>query len=76
MKTTATVKGQIVIPSKLRRKYEIKEGTRIEIEDDEKNGHIILKPITRAHVHRLCGKYRGMGLLKALMAEKAAEREL
>ena len=76
METTATVKGQIVIPSKLRRKYEITEGTRIQIEDDEKNGVIILKPITRAHVHKLCGKYRGLGLMKALMAEKKRERDL
>jgi AbrB family looped-hinge helix DNA binding protein len=76
METYATVKGQIVIPSSVRRKFGIKQGTRIEIEIDEDNRHIILTPITREYVHSLRGKYKGKGLLKALMAEKQREREL
>ena len=70
METTATSKGQIVIPSSLRKKLGIKEGTRIQIELDEDSGEIILKPITREHVHSLRGKFKGKGLLKALLAEK------
>ena len=35
METTATSKGQIVIPSSIRRKLASKEGTRIQIELDE-----------------------------------------
>ena len=76
METIATVKGQIVIPSSVRRKLSIKPGTRIEIEVDEEHQRIILTPITREYVHRLRGKYKGKGLLKALMAEKKREREL
>jgi len=76
METTATAKGQIVIPSSIRRKFGIKEGTRIQIEVDEKANQIILKPITREYVHSLRGKFRGKGLLKALMAEKQRERNL
>ena len=76
METHATVKGQIVIPSSLRRKFGIKEGTRIQIEVDEKTQRIILTPITREYIHSLRGKYKGKGLLKALMAEKKREREL
>ena len=75
METTATSKGQIVIPSSIRRKFGIKEGTRIEIEVDESAKEIILKPITREYVHSLRGKFRGKGLLKALMTEKEKERE-
>lgn len=75
METTATAKGQIVIPSSIRRKFGIKEGTRIEIEVDEAAKEIILKPITREYVHSLRGKFKGKGLLKALMAEKEKERE-
>ena len=75
METTATSKGQIVIPSSIRRKFGIKEGTRIEIEVDENAKEIILKPITREYVHSLRGKFKGKGLLKALMAEKEKERE-
>jgi AbrB family looped-hinge helix DNA binding protein len=76
METTATSKGQIVIPSSVRRKFGIKEGTRIQINvsDDEKE--IILTPITREYVHSLKGKFKGKGLLKALMADRKKEREL
>lgn len=64
-----------MIPSSIRRKFGIKEGTRIEIEVDESAKEIILKPITREYVHSLRGKFKGKGLLKALMAEKKKESE-
>jgi len=76
METIATIKGQIVIPSGVRRKLGIKEGTHINIDVDEQAKKIILTPITKDYVHSLRGKYRGKGLLKALMAEKKREREL
>jgi AbrB family looped-hinge helix DNA binding protein len=76
METTATSKGQIVIPSSVRRKFGIKEGTRIQINLSEDEKEIILTPITREYVHSLKGKFKGKGLLKALMAEKKKEREL
>ena len=76
METTATSKGQIVIPSSIRRKFGIKEGTRIQISVDDDAKEIILTPITRDYVHSLRGKFRGKGLLKALMADKRKEREL
>ena len=76
METTATIKGQIVIPASVRRKFGIKEGTRIQIETDEKTRQIILKPITREYIQSLRGKFRGKGLLKALMSEKKRERDL
>jgi len=76
METYTTIKGQIVIPSSVRRKLGIKQGTRIQIEVDEKGQRIILKPITREYVHSLRGKYKGKGLLKALAAEKKREKEM
>jgi AbrB family looped-hinge helix DNA binding protein len=76
VETTATSKGQIVIPSSIRRKLGIKEGTRIQIQLDEGAKEIILTPITREYIHSLRGKFKGKGLLKALMAEKRKEREL
>lgn len=76
METTATSKGQIVIPSSVRRKFGIKEGTRIQIEVDEKAQQIVLKPITREYIHSLRGKYRGKDLIKVLMTDKKREREL
>lgn len=74
METTTTSKGQIVIPSSIRRRLGIKEGTRIRIE--ENGNEIILKPITREYVHSVRGKLKGKGLMKALMAEKERERKL
>jgi AbrB family looped-hinge helix DNA binding protein len=76
MEAIATIKGQIIIPSAVRRKLSIKPGTHIEIEVDEDCQRIILTPITREYVHSLRGKYKGKGLLKALMADKQREREL
>lgn len=76
METTATSKGQIVIPSSIRRKFGITEGTRIQINVNDDETEIILKPITREYVHSLRGKFKGKGLLKALMAEKKREKEL
>ena len=43
---------------------------------NEKEGAIILTPITREYVHSVRGRYKGRGLLKALMADKKKEREL
>lgn len=76
METIATTKGQIVIPSKVRSQFGIKEGTRIRIETDEQENRIILKPITREYVRKMRGKFRRKGLLKALMEDKNREREL
>jgi len=73
MQSTATIKGQIVIPVELRKKYGIKAGTKIQIMDE--NERIVLQPITREYIHSLRGKFRGKGLLKALAAEKKREKE-
>ncbi len=74
METIATSKGQVVIPSKIRRQLGIKEGTRIQIEVDEHN-RLILTPVTREYIQSLRGKYKGKGLMKALIAEKNREKE-
>ena len=75
METYATVKGQIVIPAELRRKYHIKAGTRINVID---TGEVILlKPVTEESLKRLQGRLKGKGVLKSLLDErrKDAERE-
>jgi len=74
MQTIATSKGQIVIPSKIRRQLGIKEGTHLQIDVDERK-RLILTPVTREYVHSLRGKYKGKGLMKALMADKKREKE-
>lgn len=75
METTTTSKGQVVIPSSVRRKLGIKAGTRIQVELDERNSQIILTPITREYIHSLRGKFRGAGLIEELEASRARDRE-
>ncbi len=75
METVVTSKGQVVIPSQIRRKLGVKEGTYLQVDVDETAKKIILTPITREYIHSLRGKYKGRGLMKALMAEKQREKE-
>ena len=76
METYLTVKGQIVIPSKVRRRLGMKEGTRIQIDVDEQTHKIVLTPITHEYIQSMRGQYKGKGLLKALAAEKKRERDI
>ncbi len=76
METVATSKGQVVIPSKIRKQLGIKDGTYLQIDVNTVTRQIILTPVTREYVHSLRGKYKGKGLMKALMADKRREREL
>ncbi len=73
METRATIKGQIVIPAKLRKKFNIRAGTKIHVIEGE--DEIILKPITRTFYHKLRGSLKGKGVLKALAHERAHEKE-
>jgi AbrB family looped-hinge helix DNA binding protein len=76
METHSTSKGQIVIPSSIRRKLGIRQGTRIHVDCDEEGKRIVLTPITPEYIHSLRGKYKGKGLMKALMDDKKRERDL
>jgi AbrB family looped-hinge helix DNA binding protein len=76
METVATSKGQVVIPSKIRKQLGIKDGTYLQIDVNSVTRQIILTPVTREYVRSLRGKYKGKGLMKALMAEKKREKEL
>jgi AbrB family looped-hinge helix DNA binding protein len=74
MQVTVSSRGRILIPIEMRKKYGIKTGTRIVFINEGES--IQLQPITREYVHSLREKYRGMGLLKALIADRKCEREL
>jgi AbrB family looped-hinge helix DNA binding protein len=75
METYASVKGQIVIPVELRRKYGIKAGTKITVIDTGEA--IVLKPVNEESLNRLQGRLKGKGVLISLLEErrKDAERE-
>ncbi len=74
-KAVVTVKGQIVIPSRLRRKFGISKGTQVYV--FERDGEIIIRPVTDEYIQSLAGITGTKGkLLRALLEEKAKEREL
>lgn len=68
MKARLSAKGQIVIPAAIRRKYGIKNGTRIIVTDV--GNAIVLKPITEQYLKKLQGSLRGKGGLKFLLGER------
>jgi len=63
-----TSKGQLAVPAKLRRKYNIKRGTRINFLED--GGRIVMQPVTREYIR----EFRGIYKLKP--GEKPATQEL
>jgi len=63
-KAVVTVKGQVVIPSKLRRKFNIRKGTQVYLY--ERDNEIVMKPITDEYIERMAGMTGTKGkLLKA-----------
>lgn len=72
--TVVTTKGQIVIPSKIRRKLNIKKGTKLYIE--EKGEELIIKPVTPAYFERIAGVLQTKGKLsKTLLEERLKDKE-
>jgi len=72
--TVVTTKGQIVIPSRIRKKYKIKKGTRLFIE--EKREEFVLKPINEDYFERLAGTLPTKGkLTKALLADRREDKK-
>ena len=63
--TQATIKGQVVIPVALRKKYHIQKGSRLAVID--RDGEIVLKPLVEDPIEY------GHGLLKG---GKSALKEL
>ena len=69
-----TTKGQVVIPVWLRRQFGIEEGTRASVMATDEG--ILLKPITRAYIKSLRGKYKHLPLLETLAEDRKRERDL
>jgi len=72
-----TVKGQIVIPAKLRQKYHITKGTRVKVMD--RDGEIVIQPLMSNPIEEAMGIFKnGKSGLKLLLRERAedAKREL
>jgi len=73
--STVTTKGQLVIPSKLRRKFGIRKGTQVVFVEED--GRLIVQPLTREFVRSLRGSLKGKpSLLDLLLEDRKREREL
>jgi len=75
MTTIVTTKGQVVIPSKIRRRLNIKRGTKVYIEED---GHhnIIIKPLNEEYFGHVAGILNTKGRLsRQLLEERTKEKE-
>ena len=69
-----SVKGQVVIPRRLRKEFEIEEGTRAYVESTPEG--ILIKPVTTKFIRSLRGSLKGKGVMKAMMEDRKAERGL
>jgi AbrB family looped-hinge helix DNA binding protein len=66
-------KGQVVIPSRLRKEFEIVDGTKATVVSTPEG--ILLKPITRAYIKSLRGKYKHLPLMETLQEMKREEKD-
>lgn len=69
---TSTIKGQIVIPAELRKKFKIEKGTRVNVY--EENNKIIVEPLMEDPVRRGRGMLKSRGrVLNALLSDRKRE---
>jgi AbrB family looped-hinge helix DNA binding protein len=68
-----TSKGQLVVPSGLRRRYGIKPGTRINFVEED--GRIIFQPVTRDYIRTFRGRFKLEPNEKPATQELAEERD-
>jgi AbrB family looped-hinge helix DNA binding protein len=69
-----SIMGQVVIPRRLRKEFEIEEGTRAYVESTPEG--ILIKPVTTKFIRSPRGSLKGKGVMKAMMEDRKAEREL
>ncbi len=69
-----TTKRQFVVPAHLRRKYGIKQGTKVCL--IERNGEILYQPVMREYIRSACGMLNGgTSATEELLRERAREKE-
>ena len=69
-----SIKGQVVIPRRLRKEFEIEEGTKATVVSTPEG--ILLKPITRTYIKSLRGSLKGTKAMEVFRAERKRERQL
>jgi AbrB family looped-hinge helix DNA binding protein len=68
-------KGQIVLPAKLRKKFQLEPGGMVKVE--EENGHITVIPLAKDPIAKLYGILKGpYSLTEDLLTERRLEEKL
>ena len=67
-----TSKGQLVVPSRIRRLFGIKPGTRINFV--EEGDRIIFQPVTKEYINSFCGIFKQKPGEKSVVQELIKER--
>ncbi len=76
MTLTVSTKGQMVIPTKIRKKYNIQPQTKVELID--KGNEIVIIPLPKDPLHNSRGILKGVStndLLKLRWQEKRIEQQ-
>ena len=69
-----TSKGQLVVPSRLRRKYGIKPGTKVRF--IERDNEIVFQPVTPEYIRSVCGMLKSeTSVTQELLKERARDKE-
>jgi len=72
-----TSKGKLVVPSRIRRRFGIKPGTRINFV--EEGDRIIFQPVTKEYINSFCGIFKQKpgekSIVQELIEERRAEKE-
>jgi AbrB family looped-hinge helix DNA binding protein len=72
-----TAKGRLTVPSRIRRRFGIKPGTRVNFV--EEGDRIIFQPVTREYIDSFCGIFKlkpgEKSVVQEHLEERRAERE-
>jgi AbrB family looped-hinge helix DNA binding protein len=69
-----SIKGQVVIPRRLRKEFEIEEGTRAYVQSTPQG--ILIKPLTARHIRNLRGSLKDSKAMEVFTSERKKERAL
>ena len=67
-----TSKGQLVVPSRIRRRFGIKPGTRVNFV--EEGDRIIFQPVTKEYINSFCGVFKQKPGEKSIVQELIEDR--
>jgi AbrB family looped-hinge helix DNA binding protein len=72
--STMTSKGQIVVPARLRRRYGLKQGTKVYFIERDKE--ILFQPVTKDYLKSVHGMLTSeTSMTKELLKERAKDRD-